>query len=232
MSYYYNFNPASPEAQHRRDPAINQQMSNRMRLKNGFICSAGFVIVIWVVFFLEILSGGELAQYGVHPRDVSSLWQIFTSPLLHANLSHITGNTVPGAIFAFLIGLSGKRVFVEVTLIATIVGGLGTWVFGGIGTNHIGASGVIYGWLGYLIIRGFFNRDGRQIALGAILAIAYSGLFWGMLPLQPGVSWQGHLFGALGGALAGAFITSDDPEELKVRRAQKKLEKRQRRLGS
>ena len=127
--------------------------------------------------------------------------------------------------------MSGKRVFWEVTIIAGLIGGIGTWIFGGIGTNHIGASGLIYGWLGYLIVRGIFNKDIKQFLLGVVLAFIYSGLFWGLLPTQIGVSWQGHLFGALGGIGAGAFITSDDPAALKAKKQQKKLEKQQRQRG-
>ena len=131
------------------------------------------------------------------------------------------GNSIPGAVFAFLIGYSGKRVFWEVTTFCMLVSGLGTWLIGGIGTNHIGASGVIYGWLTYLLLRGIFNRSLPQILLGLVLAFFYSSLIWGVLPGTPGVSWQAHLCGAIGGLLAGMFITSDDPPELVAKREAK-----------
>ena len=92
-----------------------------------------------------------------------------------------------------------------------LVSGIGTWCFGGVGTIHVGASGMIYGWLAYLVVRGFFNRSFRQILLGVVLGLFYSSLVWGVLPLSEGVSWQAHLFGAVGGVLAGLTITSDDP---------------------
>ena len=120
-------------------------------------------------------------------------------------------NSLPGALFCFLIGWSGRRVWWEVTLITTVVAGLGTWLLGGAGTSHIGASGLVYGWLAYLVVRGIFNRSLLQIILGIILGFSYSGLIWGVLPVSEGVSWQGHLFGALGGVLAGMFISSDNP---------------------
>lgn len=207
----------------RREPGIQQQLKNKSRIRSGFTFAIGFVVLIWVVQFLNVLSGERLSYYGIHPLDPSSLWHIATAPLLHANFQHLIGNTVPAAIFCFIIGMNGKRVFWEITLIIGLVAGLGTWFFGGVGTNHIGASGLIYGWLGYLIVRGIFNRDFKQILLGLALTFIYSGLFWGLLPTQPGVSWQGHLFGALGGIAGGAFITSDDPAALKAKRAQKKL---------
>lgn len=178
-----------------------------------------YVVAIWAVFLLNsALFRGNLNYFGIHPLDPSSLWGIITAPLLHANLEHLISNTIPGAVFAFLIGFSGRRVFWEVTVIVVIVAGVGTWLLGGVGTNHIGASGVVYGWLAYLIVRGIFNRSLSQIITGAALGFFYSGLVFGLLPGTPGVSWQGHLFGAVGGVLAGLCITSDDPPALKARK--------------
>lgn len=192
--------------------------------KTGIRYALGYLLVIWAVFFInEIFFFGNLKAFGVHPLDPSALLNIFTSPLLHANLEHLISNSVPGAIFCFLIGYSGHRVWWEVTLIVAVVAGLGIWMFGGIGTNHIGASGLVYGWLAYLVVRGVFNRSARQILLGMALGFFYSGLVWGMLPGVPGVSWQGHLFGAVGGVLAGVFITSDDPPALRARRQARQL---------
>ena len=92
-----------------------------------------------------------------------------------------------------------------------LIAGVGTWLLGGPGTSHIGASGMVYGWLSYLIVRGIFNRSLTQFLVGLGLGFAYSGLIWGVLPIYEGVSWQGHLFGAIGGIVAGMVITSDDP---------------------
>ncbi|WP_448854649.1 rhomboid family intramembrane serine protease [Corynebacterium frankenforstense] len=181
-------------------------------LSTGLACAVGYLVVIWAVHLVNVfLFGGNLVALGIHPLDPSSLWHIATAPVLHADFSHLTSNSVPGAIFAFLVGLSGRRAFWEVTAFVVVVGGAGTWFFGGVGTNHIGASMLVYGWLVYLLIRGIFNRSLGQIALGVVLFISYSGLLWGVLPGTPGMSWQAHLFGAIGGVLAGMMITSDDP---------------------
>lgn len=187
----------------------------------AFLLALGYVVTIWAVFLVNMfVFGGALNYFGIHPLDLASVWHILTSPLLHANFSHLIANTVPGAVFIFLIGFSGKKAFWEVTGISLLVSGVGTWLFGGIGTNHIGASGLIYGWLAYLIVRGIFNRSFGQVIVGIVLAFAYGGLIWGVLPGTEGVSWQGHLFGAIGGMLAGAVITSDDPPALQARRQQ------------
>ena len=154
---------------------------------------------------------GLIASGRIRPLDFNGIWGIVTAPLLHANFEHLMSNSVPGAIFCFLIGLSGRKAWWEVTLITTLVAGLGTWFIGGPGTSHIGASSLVYGWLAYLIVRGIFNRSLIQTILGIVLGFAYSGLVWGVLPVYEGVSWQGHLFGAIGGILAGMTITSDDP---------------------
>lgn len=204
----------------------------KVQRRTGFRFAALYVLAIWVVFIVNaLIFGGNLLYMGIHPLDVSSLPFVFTSPLLHGGLDHIIGNTVPGAVFAFLVGYSGKRVFWEVTAFVVILGGLGTWLTGGIGTNHVGASGLVYGWLAYLVVRGFFNRSGQQIALGLTLGFFYSGLVWGMFPGTPGVSWQAHLFGALGGAVAAMVITSDDPPELTAKRQRKRLENQQATQG-
>ncbi|WP_245532349.1 rhomboid family intramembrane serine protease [Corynebacterium caspium] len=180
-------------------------------LKRGFKCALGYVALIWVVHIFNVLLGGYLRTLGIAPRDTSTLWHILTAPWVHNDYAHLMGNTVPGAIFCFLIGMTGKKVWWEVTAFVVLIGGVGIWFIGGVGTIHFGASILVYGWLSYLIVRGIFNRSFRQTFLGIILGFCYSGLAWGLLPLVEGMSWQGHLFGAIGGIIAGMIITSDDP---------------------
>ena len=218
------------QPQYNQTPGTKRVSKRRAQRQTGLKLAGGFLATIWVVFILELVFPW-LQAFGIHPLDVSSLPFIFTSPLLHANLEHIISNSIPGAIFAFLVGYSGKRVFWEVTTFVVIIGGLGTWLLGGVGTNHIGASGLVYGWLAYLIIRGFFNRSISQIITGLILGFFYSGLIFGLLPGTEGVSWQAHLFGTIGGLVAGMVITSDDPPALAAKKQAKALEKQARRRG-
>ena len=187
------------------------------------------MVVIWAIFIINaFVFANNLNYFGIHPWDTSTLWHIITAPLLHGSWEHLIGNTSIGVVCAFLIGWSGKRVFWEVTIISTIVAGAFQWLFGGIGSTHIGASGVIFGWLTYLVIRGIFNRSLSQILVGLALVFYYGGVFYGVLPSESGISWQGHLGGAIGGFIAGACITSDDPPELKLRRAQRKQQQLRR----
>ncbi|QCB29092.1 rhomboid family intramembrane serine protease [Corynebacterium endometrii] len=201
--------PQLPERKVNRGGSHNY--TRRGRIRTGITFAVGYVVIIWAVFIINaVVFGGGLNAYGIRPLDFGGIWGIFFSPFLHANWEHLLSNTIPGAIFCFLIGLSGRLAWWEVTVISLLVGGIGTWLLGGPGTLHIGASGLVYGWLAYLIVRGIFNRSLIQFALGVVLGMAYSGLIWGVLPVTPGVSWQGHLFGAIGGIVAGMVITSDD----------------------
>lgn len=166
----------------------------------------GFLFVIWAVFLIDTyIFGSTLQNFGVRPRDTNQWWGIFLSPLLHANFEHIMANSVPGAVFAGLIALTSKRLFWQVTIVVTLISGAVTWLLGGINTVHIGASGLIYGWLTFLIFRGFANRSVIQILLGVALAVMYSGLIWGVVPTQAAVSWEMHLFGAIAGIIC-AFV--------------------------
>lgn len=218
------------QPQYNQTRGTKRVSKRKAQRQTGLKLAGGFLATIWVVFILELVFPW-LQAFGIHPLDVSSLPFIFTSPLLHANFEHIISNSIPGAIFAFLVGYSGKRVFWEVTTFVVIIGGLGTWLLGGVGTNHIGASGLVYGWLAYLIVRGFFNRSISQIITGVVLGFFYSGLIFGLLPGTEGVSWQAHLFGAIGGIVAGMMITSDDPPKLAAKKQAKALEKQARRQG-
>jgi len=218
------------QPQYNQTRGTKRVSKRKAQRQTGLKLAGGFLATIWIVFILELVFPW-LQAFGIHPLDVSSLPFIFTSPLLHANFEHIISNSIPGAIFAFLVGYSGKRVFWEVTTFVVIIGGLGTWLLGGVGTNHIGASGLVYGWLAYLIVRGFFNRSIGQIITGVVLGFFYSGLIFGLLPGTEGVSWQAHLFGAIGGFVAGMMITSDDPPKLAAKKQAKALEKQARRQG-
>ncbi|MBV7294880.1 rhomboid family intramembrane serine protease [Corynebacterium sp. TAE3-ERU12] len=167
-----------------------------------------FVVVIWAVFFINrFFFAGTLNYFGVRPWDPQGLWGLLCAPFLHADLAHLMANTVPAAIFTGLIAWSSRRLWFRVTIIVMIISGLGAWLTGSFGQVHIGASGLIYGWLAFLLVRGFYNRSVRQILLGIVLLFSYSGMLWGVFPTQMGVSWQMHLFGAIGGIVAAARIS-------------------------
>lgn len=169
--------------------------------------SAGFVAVLWVAEIVDTVLGNRLDAEGIRPGNPDGLSGIAFAPLLHGGFGHLVANSVPLLVLGFLILLSGIARWVAVTTLVWIVAGVGTWFFGGVGTIHIGASGLVFGWLTYLILRGFVTRRPGQILVGVAVLLLYGGALWGVLPGQPGVSWQGHLFGAVGGVLAAWWLS-------------------------
>jgi len=179
-----------------------------------FIVGA-IVALFWlleIVDFLNlerILFGlRELDLYGVWPRTADGFRQILFMPFLHGGFLHLMGNTIPFFVLGMLIIIRSVRDFVFVSVLTTISSGIGAWSFGAPNSVHIGASGVIFGYLGYLLLRGFFERSLMAVGLGAIVFFFYGSILIGVLPLQEGVSWQGHLFGLIGGVMA-AYLLAD-----------------------
>jgi len=170
------------------------------------ITSGSFLVVVWVLMLVNALSNYRLTGYGVEPREIEGLRGIIVAPFLHVDFSHLLANTPACAVLLFLIALSGQKAVWVSSVCTVIVGGVGIWLTGPENSVHVGASILIYGWVAFLVLRGFFVRSFGQIALGVVVALIYAGLFWGLFPGNPGVSWQGHLFGAVGGAVA-AFLT-------------------------
>ncbi|WP_426721717.1 rhomboid family intramembrane serine protease [Corynebacterium auriscanis] len=148
----------------------------------------------------------RLTAYGIHPLTPEGLVGIILAPFLHADFGHLMANSSIALIVVFLVALSGRRVLWLSSIVIALVAGIGTWLFGGPGTVHIGASGVIFGWLTFLIVRGLFTRQLLQILLGGVVLFSYGSVLWGVLPTTPGVSWQGHLFGAIGGLVAAWLV--------------------------
>jgi membrane associated rhomboid family serine protease len=168
----------------------------------------GFVALLYAIELVDTLMDNRLDQEGVQPQETDGLLGILFAPLLHVGWGHLLANTLPLLFLGFLILLSGLGHWLEVTAVVWVVGGLGTWLVAPPNTVHLGASVLVFGWLVHLILRGFFTRRPGQILLGLVILFLYGGVLWGVLPGQAGISWQGHLFGALGGGLA-AWLTAD-----------------------
>jgi len=169
-----------------------------------------FTALLYVSEAVDAALGGALDDEGIIPRQVDGLDGVLWAPFLHAGWAHLLANTLPVLVLGFLAMAGGIRQFVVVTATIWIVAGLGTWLTGGENTVHIGASSLIFGWLTFLLVRGFFARSFGQILLAVVLFMVYGGALLGVLPGQPGISWQGHLFGAIGGLLAARLVASAD----------------------
>lgn len=177
--------------------------------------SVGFVVLLWAIEIVDTAMDNELDQYGVQPRESDGLLGILFAPVLHGGWNHLSANTVPALVLGFLVLVSGIARGLEATGVIWLVGGLGVWVIAPTNTVHLGASVLIFGWLVYLMVRGIFTRRAGEIILGMVLFFMYGGLLLGVLPGQPGISWQGHLFGAVGGGLA-AWLVGERTERAKV----------------
>jgi membrane associated rhomboid family serine protease len=159
----------------------------------------------WAVFGLNVVLGGALLRFGIVPRTTDGLAGILVAPFLHANLNHLIANTIPFLLFGWLVMLRDRRHFWLVTLMAMLGSGLLSWAFGAPHSVHVGASGLIFGYLGFLLLAGWYARSASSIALSLLVATVWGGTVLGVLPGTPGVSWQGHLGGFLGGVLAARW---------------------------
>ncbi|WP_437666201.1 rhomboid family intramembrane serine protease [Sorangium sp. So ce1182] len=167
----------------------------------------GFVALLWSIEILDaVVFRGSLDALGIRPRTVPGLVGIALAPLLHGGFAHLAANTLPFVGLGWLIMLRKKRDLLLVTLVAALVGGLGVWLLGAPSSVHIGASGVIFGYFGFLLLRGWFERSALSIALSLVVGLVYGGMIWGVLPTRMGISWEGHLFGFLGGVLAARLL--------------------------
>jgi membrane associated rhomboid family serine protease len=179
------------------------------------MASGGFVVLLWVIEIVDAAMNHELDQYGVQPREAEGLLGILFAPVLHGGWGHLEANTIPALVLGFLVLVSGIVRGLEATGIIWLVGGLGVWIIAPAHTVHLGASVLIFGWLVYLMVRGIFTRKVGEIILGMVLFFMYGGLLLGVLPNEPGISWQGHLFGAIGGGLA-AWMVGERTERASV----------------
>ena len=176
------------------------------RARGALTTVVGFAALLWIVHLVNTATGFFLIRLlGIVPREVEGLDGVLFAPLLHADAGHLFSNTLPLLVLGFLAFLEGARRFAVAVGASWLASGLGVWIFGGGVT--IGASGLVFGLFAYLLVRGFYNRDWKQILLAGLLFLMYGSLLWGVLPqFGTNISWQAHLFGALGGVLAALIL--------------------------
>lgn len=170
------------------------------------IVTAVLVGGVWLQELIDLFGfGGQLDYYGIQPRDPQTFWHIFTAPFLHAGLPHLIANTVPLAVLAFMSALRSIERFLGATFVIVLVGGTLVWLFGRSST-HLGASELIFGYLAYLLGVGWWERTPSAIAIALVALFLYGGIIWGVLPSNPMVSWEAHLFGFIGGLVAALLL--------------------------
>jgi len=182
---------------------------DRARIGSGIKLLVALVGLMWLSEIVDTALNGELDQYGIIARDPEGLVGIVTAPFLHLGFGHLISNTLPLVTLGLLIAVSGAKRLFSVTALVTVLGGFGTWLVSPPHTVTIGASGLVFGYAAYLIARGIFNRRLSQVLIGVVVVLVWgSALLGGLLP-QDGISWQGHLFGAIAGVFA-AWVLADD----------------------
>ena len=170
------------------------------------------VFIMWAIFSIEFFYGFDFGGLGIRPRTLSGLIGIFTAPLIHGDLMHLVSNTIPllflGSVLFYFYPRIGGIVFIRCYLITNLL----VWVFSPRVSNHIGASGLIYGLSAFLIFFGLMRKEFWSLLISIVVFIMYGGIFYGVLPLHPQVSWESHL----AGAIVGTITAFDLKNALKV----------------
>ena len=169
----------------------------------------GMVVLMWALEAVDAVApGAPLDHYGIHPREPGGLLEVFSAPFLHVGFGHLISNTVPFAVMGAAIALGGLARVALVTLIVAVVSGIGVWLIAPSNEVHLGASGLVFGYASYLVTRGILSRRLVELAVGIGVAGVWGiGLLQGLLP-QERISWQAHLFGAIGGVVAAYYLAS------------------------
>ncbi len=177
--------------------------------REGIGLLVAIVAVMWVVEIINSLDGNALSGDGIYARDVGRLWGILTAPFIHASFAHLISNTIPFVFMGLIIALRGAARLALITAIVIIAGGLGTWLIAPAHVSTIGASGVVFGYAGYLLARGVFNRSVLELLIGLVVGAVWGGALLASLVPHYGVSWQGHVCGGLAGILAAWLLSGE-----------------------
>ncbi len=162
----------------------------------------GTVALVWAVSLYGLFVDERLIfALALVPRRIDSLLGVLTAPLVHGSFAHLLANTVPLLILGGMVAVRGGAHYLTVTLAIVVLGGLGLWTFGR-NAAHIGASGLVFGYFGFLIGRGYYERSLQSIAVSLVVVVVYGGMLAGVLPRGDEVSWEGHLFGLIAGGLS------------------------------
>lgn len=191
--------------------AASSRPRARRDVERGLALVALMAVLMWAAEIVDAGLGGDLDAYGIEPRDTDGLVGVAAAPFLHGGFGHLIGNTVPFLLLGGAIALAGLARVAWVTVIVAAIAGVGTWLTAPAGTIHIGASGIVFGYATYLISRAVFSRSLVHAAIGVVVLALYgTTLATGVLP-EDGISWQGHLFGGIGGVAAAWVLDARAP---------------------
>lgn len=197
----------------------NTDQTEKNRIRESLLWPFYFVVLLWVIKVFEVLSQTDLAVFGIYPRSLRGIIGIFTAPLIHGdargndilgNYSHLFSNTMPLIVLGFMILYSYRQIAAKLIAIIWFGSGALVWLAAR-NSYHIGASMLIYGMAFFIFFSGVFRRDVRAIALACIVVMFYGSMVWGLLPIQSGVSWEGHISGALMGITCAYIFRHVNP---------------------
>jgi membrane associated rhomboid family serine protease len=180
-------------------------------VKAAALLMLGWVALLWLLEAVDVASGHALDTYGISPREAGELRDVVPAAFLHFGFDHLAANAVPLLVLGFLAAVGGVGRFLKVVAVIVLASGLGVWLVAPDHSVTAGASGVVFGLFGYLLVRGFVDRRPLDITVGLMVLLLYGSILWGALPSNSAVSWQGHLFGLIGGVLA-AYLFRRQPE--------------------
>jgi membrane associated rhomboid family serine protease len=195
-------------------PNRSRNRSGQTQLE-GLLVLGAIVAVMWAVEAINSLDSNRLSYSdGIYARNVGHLWAIFTAPFLHFSFQHLIANTIPFVFMGVIIALQGAKRLLLVTAIVIVVGGVGTWLIAPSGSDTAGASGVVFGYATYLFARGFFDRSAPELLTGLVVGAVWGGALLSSIVPHYGVSWQGHVCGAIGGVIAAYALRRDRPRQV------------------
>jgi membrane associated rhomboid family serine protease len=193
-------------------PRRNDQLDKYMTQVQGLVLLGGMVLLMWVLEIVNTIDSNGLDNDGIWPRNFDHLWGIITAPFLHVSFQHLIANTIPLVFMGVIIALHGAKRLALVTIIVILVGGIGTWLIAPSHSITVGASGLVFGYAAYLLVRGVFDRSLLEVFVGIVVGVIWGGALISSIVPHYGVSWQGHVCGAIGGVVAAYVLRRDRPK--------------------
>ncbi|HPF51878.1 MAG TPA: rhomboid family intramembrane serine protease [Draconibacterium sp.] len=190
---YYPSNPKN------LDPEIEKKI-----FFYSILFPALFVLALWAVKIIEVTTGLNFVQFGIFPRSIDGLKGILFSPFIHADFNHLISNSLPFFILGFMLIYFYRRISYRIFIILYFLSGISVWFFGR-EAWHIGASGVVYAMAAFHFVSGIIRSDVRLLTLSVVVVFLYGGLVWGLLPIRPEISWEGHISGAVAGIILAFY---------------------------
>ena len=192
----FNYYPSNPKK-------LDTEMEKRIFI-HSLIIPAAFVLVFWIVEIIEQTTGISLVRFGVYPLHLKGIPGIFFSPFIHSGFNHLISNSIPFFILFFMLIYFYRRISYRIFFQLYILAGLCVWLAGR-EAWHIGASGVVYAMAAFHFVSGIIRNDVRLLTLSVVVVFLYGGMIWGMMPIDPEISWEGHLWGAVSGVVLAFY---------------------------